>query len=178
MDSHDDTAPHQSRRPLALVNARLVDPASGLDAFGGLLVADGVIADLGMHIMEGAVDGAEFLDCGGRTVAPGLIDMMVFSGEPGHEHRETLATASRAAAAGGVTTICCMPNTDPVIDDVALCGSATIAPVWGTSKEQRRVAADTLTREGRRCRDGRRAPPRPRAAVPVARDRPLARPRR
>ena len=53
-------------------------------------------------------------------LAPGLIDMMVFAGEPGHEHRETLATASRAAAAGGVTTIVCMPNTDPVIDDVAL----------------------------------------------------------
>ena len=53
-------------------------------------------------------------------LAPGLIDMMVFTGEPGHEHRETLATASRAAAAGGVTTIVCMPNTDPVIDDVAL----------------------------------------------------------
>jgi dihydroorotase len=54
------------------------------------------------------------------VLAPGLIDMMVFAGEPGHEHRETLATASRAAAAGGVTTIVCMPNTDPVIDDVAL----------------------------------------------------------
>lgn len=113
----DRRRPHQ---PLALVNARLVDPASGLDAFGGLLIENGVIADLGMHIMEGSVEGAESLDCGGRTVAPGLIDMMVFCGEPGHEHRETLATASRAAAAGGVTTICCMPNTDPVIDDVAL----------------------------------------------------------
>ena len=53
-------------------------------------------------------------------LAPGLIDMLVFTGEPGHEHRETLATASHAAAAGGVTTIICMPNTDPVIDDVAL----------------------------------------------------------
>ena len=113
--------PHRPhRKPLALVNARLVDPASGLDAFGGLLIADGTIADLGMHITEGSIKGAESLDCGGRTVAPGLIDMMVFCGEPGHEHRETLATASRAAAAGGVTTICCMPNTDPVIDDVAL----------------------------------------------------------
>ena len=120
MDAHDETEHRNRHRPLALVNARLVDPASGLDAFGGLVIADGLIADLGMHIMEDAVEGAEFLDCGGRTVAPGLIDMMVFCGEPGHEHRETLATASRAAAAGGVTTICCMPNTDPVIDDVAL----------------------------------------------------------
>jgi dihydroorotase len=119
MQAHDNDHrnPH---RPLSLVNARLIDPATGLDAFGGLLIADGVIADLGMHITEGSIEGAEFLDCGGRTVAPGLIDMMVFAGEPGHEHRETLATASRAAAAGGVTTILCMPNTDPVIDDVAL----------------------------------------------------------
>ena len=108
------------RKPLALVNARLIDPMSGLDAFGGLLVSNGMIADLGMHITEGSIEGTDSLDCGGRTVAPGLIDMMVFCGEPGHEHRETLATASRAAAAGGVTTICCMPNTDPVIDDVAL----------------------------------------------------------
>jgi dihydroorotase len=118
MPTHDDNRPQH--RPLALVNARLIDPATGLDAFGGLLISGGVIADLGMHITEGAVEGAEFLDCGGRTMAPGLIDMMVFAGEPGHEHRETLATASRAAAAGGVTTILCMPNTDPVIDDVAL----------------------------------------------------------
>jgi dihydroorotase len=111
---------HSGHKPLTLVNARLIDPATGLDAFGGLLVEDGIVVDLGAHITEGSVAEAETLDCGGRTVAPGLIDMMVFAGEPGHEHRETLATASRAAAAGGVTTICCMPNTDPVIDDVAL----------------------------------------------------------
>jgi len=116
-DDHDHRRQH---RPLTLVNARLIDPATGLDAFGGLLIESGVIADLGMHIMDGSVEGAETLDCGGRTVAPGLIDMMVFAGEPGHEHRETLATASRAAAAGGVTTMLVMPNTDPVIDDVAL----------------------------------------------------------
>jgi len=60
------------------------------------------------------------IDCAGHVLAPGLIDMLVFSGEPGHEHRETLSTTSRAAAAGGVTTIICMPNTEPVIDDVAL----------------------------------------------------------
>jgi dihydroorotase len=117
MQDHDHRT---QRRPLVLVNARLIDPVTGLDAFGGLLISGSVIADLGMHITEDAIADAETLDCGGRTIAPGLIDMMVFTGEPGHEHRETLATASRAAAAGGVTTILCMPNTDPVIDDVAL----------------------------------------------------------
>ena len=117
-------APSQHRPPhaypVALVNVRLIDPASRHERRGGVLIADGVIADLGAHIAAGNVGDAEIIDCGGRVLAPGLIDMMVFAGEPGHEHRETLATASRAAAAGGVTTIVCMPNTEPVIDDVAL----------------------------------------------------------
>lgn len=107
-------------RAIALVNARLIDPSSRLDQYGGVLVRDGLIADFGSYIEAGAVDDADLVDCAGHVIAPGLVDMMVFTGEPGHEHRETLATASRAAAAGGVTTIACMPNTDPVIDDVAL----------------------------------------------------------
>jgi dihydroorotase len=112
-------APNPEARATALVNARLVDPATGLDQSGGVLVAGGKIVDLGPHIGAGQ-EGADIVDCGSHVLAPGLVDMLVFSGEPGHEHRETLATASRAAAAGGVTTIVCMPNTDPVIDDVAL----------------------------------------------------------
>jgi dihydroorotase len=111
---------HPPSRAIAFVNARLIDPSSRLDQTGGVLIGDGLIVDLGPHIAAGAVRDAEIVDCGGRVLAPGLVDMMVFTGEPGHEHRETLATASRAAAAGGVTTIVCMPNTDPVIDDVAL----------------------------------------------------------
>src|SRR3990170_4580382 len=107
-------------RVKAFVNARLIDPSSRLDQTGGVLTGQELIADLGPHIAAGAVGDAEIVDCGGRVLSPGLVDMMVFTGEPGHEHRETLATASRAAAAGGVTTIVCMPNTDPVIDDVAL----------------------------------------------------------
>lgn len=107
-------------RSIALVNARLIDAVSGLDALGGVLIADGIIADLGPHIAAGAAGDAGIVDCGGNVLAPGLVDMMVSAGEPGHEHRETLATASRAAAAGGVTTMVCMPNTEPVIDDVAL----------------------------------------------------------
>jgi dihydroorotase len=105
---------------IALVNARLIDPATGLDRKGGALIVDCVIADLGPGITARTAGDAEIIDCAGRVLAPGLIDAMVFAGEPGHEHRETLATASRAAAAGGVTTIVCMPNTEPVIDDVAL----------------------------------------------------------
>jgi dihydroorotase len=106
--------------PTVLINARVVDPASGRDEHGGLLVKDGVIADIGAHLRRNAPSGAEIVDCGGHLVCPGLIDMHVFIGEPGAEHRESLKTAGQAAAAGGITTLVCMPNTDPVIDEVAM----------------------------------------------------------
>jgi dihydroorotase len=101
------------------VNAHLVDPSTGLDETGDLLVEDGVIAASGVDLATPEGD-VETVDCAGHLLCPGLIDMRVFTGEPGNEHRETLASASEAAAAGGVTTVICMPNTDPVIDDVAL----------------------------------------------------------
>lgn len=109
-----------SRAPQVFLNARLVDPASGRDEPGGLLVQDGLIADLGPHLRRNAPEGAGVIDCKGRVLCPGLIDAQVFTGEPGQEHRETLKTASRAAAAGGVTTMVVMPDTTPVIDQVAL----------------------------------------------------------
>lgn len=102
------------------INARIVDPASNRDEPGGLLVKDGLIADLGSHLRRNAPEGANVIDCKGNVLAPGLIDAQVFTGEPGYEHRETLKTASHAAAAGGVTTIVVMPDTNPVIDQVAL----------------------------------------------------------
>lgn len=102
------------------LNARLVDPATGKDEPGGLLVKDGVIADLGSHLRRNAAERSKVVDCKGHVVCPGLIDMQVFTGEPGLEHRETLKTASHAAAAGGVTSIVVMPDTEPVIDQVAL----------------------------------------------------------
>lgn len=105
---------------IALVNARLIDPETELDEPGGLVVRKGKIHDLGPHLLEAGPEGYEHIDCGRHVLCPGLIDMIVATGEPGFEHRETLATASRAAAAGGVTTIICMPDTNPVIDDVAL----------------------------------------------------------
>jgi dihydroorotase len=113
-------SPDRNGRPTALLYARLIDPGTGLDETGGVLIEDGKIVDLGPQVTADTVGEAQMIDCGGHVLAPGLIDMLVFSGEPGHEHRETLSTTSRAAAAGGVTTIICMPNTEPVIDDVAL----------------------------------------------------------
>ena len=76
-------------------------------------------AKRGIHA-AGVPEGTEVVDCDGRVVAPGLVDMRAFIGEPGAEYRETLASASQAAAAGGVTTIVCQPDTDPVIDDPAI----------------------------------------------------------
>jgi dihydroorotase len=106
---------------LAFLNARLADPASKLDVPGALLVENGRVADFGARLFnDGGPSGAEIVDCKGRVLAPGLIDMRVFTGEPGSEHRETLQSASIAAAAGGVTTIVVMPNTDPVIDEPSL----------------------------------------------------------
>lgn len=103
-----------------LVNARLVCPALDYDGPGGVLIEDGVIAAAGPRVGAKTHEAARVIDCQGSMVCPGLIDMQTFTGEPGEEHRETLASASRAAAAGGITTIICMPNTLPVIEDVAL----------------------------------------------------------
>jgi dihydroorotase len=102
------------------INARLVDPGTGRDEPGGLLVKGGVIADLGGHLRRSAPERTRVVDCRGHLLSPGFIDMQVFTGEPGQEHRETLKTASHAAAAGGVTTMVVMPDTEPVIDQVAL----------------------------------------------------------
>ncbi len=108
-------------RRIAFRNARLIDPASGLDAKGGLLVENGRIADIGPRLFNDAdKNDPEIIDCRGLVLAPGLIDCRVFTGEPGSEHRESLQSASEAAAAGGVTTIVTMPNTDPVIDEPSL----------------------------------------------------------
>jgi dihydroorotase len=109
-----------NQEPTALIHARIIDPESGRDEMGGLLIENGIITDVGSHLSKNAPGGTKVVDCAGHVLCPGLIDMLVFTGEPGEEHRETLASASRAAAAGGVTTMVCMPNTDPVIDEVAL----------------------------------------------------------
>jgi len=110
--------PLTEHRPLLFTNARLVDPLSGRDERGDLLVVDGMIEAVGHTV--GVPEGAEVVDCGGLILAPGLIDMRAFCGEPGAEYRETLKTASAAAAAGGVTTIVCSPDTTPPVDDPAI----------------------------------------------------------
>jgi dihydroorotase len=108
------------RRPILLANARVIDPSRDLDAPGDVLIADGVIRDSKRGIgVAGVPEGTDIVNCAGKIVAPGLIDTRAFVGEPGYSHRETFASASQAAATGGITTIICQPGTEPVIDNSA-----------------------------------------------------------
>ena len=105
---------------LQIVNARLLDPATELDAPGAILIEDGKIKDI-REGAESAFPGVETtIDAAGLCLAPGLIDLRVKTGEPGDEQKETLETASRAALSGGITSFVIMPDTRPVIDDMAL----------------------------------------------------------
>jgi dihydroorotase len=104
----------------AIIGVRLLDPASGLDAPGGVVIEGELIADFGPHLRGSAPEDAEVIDGGGACLAPGLVDMRVQLGEPGAEHKETYASGTAAAAAGGVTSFACLPNTVPPIDDPAM----------------------------------------------------------
>jgi dihydroorotase len=133
------TAP---RGDTIFINARLLDPASGLDASGSLLVRHGLIAEHGTTL--GIPEGAEVVDCDGAILAPGLVDLRASLGEPGAEYRETIESAAEAAAAGGITTLCALPETQPVLDDPALLqfviqrgratGSLTILPYGAATR--------------------------------------------
>src|SRR5881398_330163 len=108
------------RRPILLANARVIDPSRDFDGPGDVLIADGIIRETKRGIgAAGVPEGTDIINCAGKVVAPGLIDIRAFVGEPGASHRETFASASQAAAAGGITTIICQPDTSPVIDNSA-----------------------------------------------------------
>lgn len=142
---------------LFIRSARLLDPASGLDGLGGLLVRDGAIADLGPNLSH--PDGAEVVDADGLCLAPGLVDLRAALGEPGAEHRETIASAAQAAVAGGITTLCALPDTEPALDDPALVqfvlrrgeetGCVTLLPYAAATKgcEGKEIAEYGLLRE-------------------------------
>ena len=102
---------------LLIKNGRVIDPATATDKLADVLIQDGSIAAVGPGL---AAPGAEVLDAAGFVVAPGFIDMHVHLREPGIEHAETIETGARAAAAGGFTSICCMPNTMPVNDSATV----------------------------------------------------------
>ena len=101
--------------PLLVRRARLIDPGSGRDFAGDILVANGEISAV-ESVIEGRPDGCKVIDGSGLVVSPGFIDLHAHLREPGYEYKETIATGAQAAARGGFTTLCCMPNTDPPID--------------------------------------------------------------
>jgi dihydroorotase len=131
-------------RPLLIRGGRVIDPSQSLDTVGDVLILDGKVAEVGANLT--APDDALRIDAADRVVTPGLIDVHVHLREPGDEHKETIATGARAAAAGGFTAVCAMPNTSPVIDDPAgvgyvlaqgaAAGAARVYPVGAISVGQ------------------------------------------
>ncbi len=107
-------------KPILLAGGRVIDPAVSLDQTADVLIEKGRITAVEPNIAAG--DGVETLDVSGMVVAPGLIDVHVHFREPGKEEAETVATGARSAAAGGFTSVCVMPNTDPVTDNQAAVG--------------------------------------------------------
>ena len=103
---------------LMIRNGRVIDPASGLDAVSDVYLADGRVAAVGVNLDVPA--GAQVFDARGMVVAPGFLDIHVHFREPGFEYAETIETGARAAAAGGFTSVCCMPNTSPVNDSATV----------------------------------------------------------
>jgi len=103
---------------LLLKNGHIIDPSTGKDTVSDLLIVGGVIEKIAPNIPSGG--GLDVRDLRGMIVAPGFIDMHVHLREPGFEHKETIGTGTLAAAAGGFTAVCCMPNTNPAIDDAAV----------------------------------------------------------
>ncbi len=106
---------------VAYINARLLDPASGLDSPGALLSDGEAISDFGPDLFkDGVPEGITSIDCQGHCLLPGLVDIRVQLREPGEEYKGTLESAGRAATAGGITSMVCLPNTTPVIDDMSV----------------------------------------------------------
>src|SRR3984885_14228698 len=115
---------------------------AGVDVLGDLLVRDGRIVDFGPSLER--PDGAAVVEADGAVLCPGLVDMRAALGEPGFEYRETIASASIAAAAGGITTLAALPDTQPAIDDPALVqllrtrgeatGSLTVLPYGAVTR--------------------------------------------
>lgn len=106
-------------REIWIVNGRLIDPSQGLDGPTNLHIVDGVVAGLGSDEPPWDLPADRVIDAGGRVVCPGFVDLHVHLRQPGYEEKETIATGTRAAAAGGFTTVVAMPNTDPTIDSRA-----------------------------------------------------------
>ncbi|HSM07054.1 MAG TPA: dihydroorotase [Longimicrobiales bacterium] len=137
-----------SRRALLLKGGRVVDPDQTIDEVRDVLLVDGEVAGSGPDL--DAPEGARIVDCTGLVVTPGLIDPHVHLREPGQEHKETIASGARAAAAGGFTAVVAMPNTDPVIDSPALVGFVAAAGKRAGAARVYPTGAISLGLEGKR----------------------------
>ncbi|MBL9119624.1 MAG: dihydroorotase [Phycisphaerae bacterium] len=134
---------------ILLRGGRAIDPASGLDATADVLVRDGRIAAIAIKRGElRPADADQTLDCEGRIVAPGLIDPHVHLREPGGEAKETIRTGASAAVAGGFTTVCCMPNTNPSLDTAAMVEFVRMRAVEANLARVYVVGAATVSRHG------------------------------
>ena len=133
-------------RPLLLRGGRVIDPSQSFDQPADVLIVDGKIAAVGTS--AGTPDGAEVRDVAGRIVAPGLVDIHVHLREPGNEDEETVASGARAAAAGGFTAVCAMPNTDPVTDNQAAVGFIVRQSVRAGSTRVYPIGAVTVGQKG------------------------------
>jgi len=111
---------------LLFTNARLIDPSQQIEGMGYLAIADGQISEMGLGTPAKSLKANRVVDCKGACLAPGIVDMRVQSADPGSEHLEDLSTLLRAAAAGGITGLACLPNTQPVIDNAAMIDSLSL----------------------------------------------------
>ena len=107
-------------RPILIRGGRVIDPSRGSDGVADVYLTDGKVAAVGSNIV--GEEGTLVIPAAGKVVAPGLIDLHVHLREPGQEDQETVATGAMAAAAGGFTAVCAMPNTDPVVDNQGTVG--------------------------------------------------------
>ncbi len=137
-----------SQRPMLLKGGRVVDPSQGLDDHVDVLLTEGKVSKIGIDLPR--PEGTEDVDCEGTVIVPGLIDVHVHLREPGGEHKETIATGARAAAAGGFTAVCAMPNTDPVIDSPATVGFVAAAGREAGSARVYPVGALSIGQKGER----------------------------
>ncbi len=138
-------------RSLLLRGGRVIDPSQGLDAVGDLLIADGVVRAVG-RVGEVRQDGdaLETVDCTGRAISPGFVDVHCHLREPGREEVETISSGARAAAAGGFTAVCAMPNTDPVTDNQAAVGFIIRQAQRAASARVYPIGAISIGQQGKR----------------------------
>jgi dihydroorotase len=113
------------RNRTVIKNGRVIDPAQGIDRVADLLIADGKVSEITDQVLEKAPDDHDLIDASGLVVAPGFIDLHTHLRDPGYEWKETLESGTQAAARGGFTTVCAMPNTDPCQDSAAVIDDVT-----------------------------------------------------